>query len=71
MIEVFPTAALPHKTNLTAFLEGGGFCKILAFLLSVYAFYLFPQHIFIKIIEYNNISLSFKSLGHSNIILIF
>jgi hypothetical protein len=29
VMEVFPTAALPQSTNLTAFLAALGFCNIL------------------------------------------
>jgi hypothetical protein len=35
VIEVFPTAALPHKTNLTAFLLAMGFCRTFDFSLSL------------------------------------
>lgn len=43
VIDVLPTAAFPHKTNLTAFFAAFGFCKILFLLVSVVAFYFFEQ----------------------------
>ena len=46
VIEVFPTAALPHRTSLTAFLELLGLCNIFDFEGSVLGFYfLHESHI--------------------------
>lgn len=46
VMDVLPTAALPHKTSLTAFLPAFGFCRILDLLVSVAGFgFLQESHI--------------------------